>query len=176
MKTNRMRGAWMAVALALLLVLPGCDMQGTSALSSTAPAAYTVATETPIPTLVPPLPNVQEAVNALEAQFTAVYEAASPSVVNITNRTYVYNWFRQAVPQEGTGSGFVYDAQGHIVTNYHVVENAEELLVTLADGSVHQAKVVGQDPTNDLAVLRIEESIALPQPLPVGDSDQLRVG
>ncbi len=176
MKTNRMRRAWMAVALTLLLVLPGCDMLGTPALSSTAPAGSTVATETAVPTLVPPLPNVQEAVNALEAQFIAVYKAASPAVVNITNRTYVYNWFRQAVPQEGTGSGFVYDAQGHILTNYHVVENAEELLVTLADGSVHQAKVVGQDPTNDLAVLRIDESIALPKPLPVGDSDQLRVG
>jgi S1-C subfamily serine protease len=175
MKTNRMRGAWVAVALALLL-LPGCDMQGTRALSSASPAASTPTTETTVPTLVPPLSNVQEAVNALEAQFIAVYEAASPAVVNITNRTYVYNWFRQAVPQEGTGSGFVYDAQGHIVTNYHVVENAEELLVTLADGSVHQARIVGQDPTNDLAVLRIDESIALPHPLPVGDSDQLRVG
>jgi S1-C subfamily serine protease len=81
-----------------------------------------------------------------------------------------------SVPEEGTGSGFVYDAKGHIVTNYHVIENAEELLVTLSDGEEYEAVVVGSDPTNDLAVLRIEAGESLPPPLVLGDSDRLRVG
>jgi S1-C subfamily serine protease len=119
---------------------------------------------------------VQDAIYALQTQIIAVYETASPAVVNITTRTYGYNWFRQPVPREGTGSGFVYDAQGHIVTNYHVVQNAEELLVTLADGSTYEAEIVGEDPANDLAVIQIDARAALPRPLPVGDSDRLRVG
>jgi S1-C subfamily serine protease len=118
----------------------------------------------------------QQAAFALEAQLVGVYEAAGPAVVNITNCSYVYYRFRGAVPEEGTGSGFVYDDEGHIITNYHVIEDAEELLVTLADGQVYPAQVVGSDPTNDLAVLRIEAGEDLPQPLALGDSDHLKVG
>jgi S1-C subfamily serine protease len=81
-----------------------------------------------------------------------------------------------AAPQEGTGSGFVYDTEGHIVTNYHVIENADELLVTLADGQVYKAEVVGSDPTNDLAVIRLTTDADLPAPLVLGDSDNLQVG
>jgi S1-C subfamily serine protease len=81
-----------------------------------------------------------------------------------------------AVPEEGTGSGFVYDDQGNIVTNYHVIENAKELLVTLASGQTYQAEVVGSDPTNDLAVIHIDASKDLPEPLALGDSNDLRVG
>jgi S1-C subfamily serine protease len=81
-----------------------------------------------------------------------------------------------AVPEEGTGSGFVYDTEGHIVTNYHVIEDAEELLVTLADGQVYDATVVGSDPGNDLAVIQIDAGADLPAPLALGDSDSLRVG
>jgi S1-C subfamily serine protease len=117
----------------------------------------------------------EEPANALEAQVEAVYELANPAVVNISSISYAYDFFSRAIPQEGTGSGFLYDAQGHIVTNYHVVENAEELSVTLADGRVYMATIVGQDPTNDLAVIRIQAD-NLPQPIALGDSDTLRVG
>jgi S1-C subfamily serine protease len=79
------------------------------------------------------------------------------------------------VPQEGTGSGFIYDTEGHIVTNYHVVAGAESVSVALAAGEVYTATVVGADSSNDLAVLRIEAE-NLPDPIPLGDSDQLRVG
>ncbi|MBN1484296.1 MAG: trypsin-like peptidase domain-containing protein, partial [Chloroflexia bacterium] len=65
---------------------------------------------------------------------------------------------------------------GHIVTNYHVVENAEDLLVTLADGQVYEAEIVGTDSVNDLAVIRIDDGADLPVPVVLGDSDQLRVG
>jgi S1-C subfamily serine protease len=116
------------------------------------------------------------AANAMEARVEAVYEATSPSVVNVTNRSYIYYRFMGSVPQEGTGSGFVYDTQGHILTNYHVIENADELLVTLADGETYPAELVGSDSTNDLAVLYIAADEALPPPLALGDSDNLKVG
>ncbi|MCL4862967.1 MAG: trypsin-like peptidase domain-containing protein, partial [Caldilineaceae bacterium] len=86
-----------------------------------------------------------------------------------------YDFFMQPVPQEGTGSGFVYDADGRIVTNYHVVENAQELLVTLADGRTFAAQVVGADPSNDLAVIQIDAE-NLPAPLPLAEHVSLRVG
>jgi S1-C subfamily serine protease len=84
--------------------------------------------------------------------------------------------FGGSVPQEGTGSGFVYDLQGHLVTNYHVVEDADEVIVTLDNDKAFDATVVGTDPINDLAVLRIEAGKDLPAPLPMADSDTLLVG
>ncbi len=176
---------WAPAILALLIVgiltgLPG------SALTS-AVALPTAQGASPTPDVVPVSGALdklesntgldeQEAAFALEAQIIEVYDSASPAVVNITNRMYVtYRWMG-TVPEEGTGSGFVYDDQGHIVTNYHVIENADELLVTLAGGAVYPAEVVGSDPTNDLAVLRIDRDADLPQPLKLGDSDGLRVG
>jgi S1-C subfamily serine protease len=96
-------------------------------------------------------------------------------VVNITSVTYAFDFFFNPVPQEGTGSGFVYDEDGHIVTNYHVIEDAEELSVTMADGETYPAEIVGEDPTNDLAIIRIEAD-GLPRPVPLSDSDTLRVG
>jgi S1-C subfamily serine protease len=70
----------------------------------------------------------------------------------------------------------VYDDEGHILTNYHVIEGADELLVTLADGQVYPAAVVGSDATNDLAVLSLDDSVELPPALPLGNSGELRVG
>jgi len=134
-------------------------------------------TPTATPTATPPAPDPTPSgsVNALEAQVEAVYHQAGSAVVNITSVTYAYDFFFNPVPQEGTGSGFVYDDQGHIITNYHVIEDAEELSVALADGETYPADVVGEDPTNDLAVIRIEAE-DLPSPVPLGDSDTLRVG
>ncbi|OQY20513.1 MAG: 2-alkenal reductase, partial [Anaerolineaceae bacterium 4572_32.1] len=150
----------------------GCGPTGLLAPSVTPTPAVP-----PTPTLAPP-PLAQptdEPANALEAQVEAVYDLVGPAVVNITNVSYAYDFFFRPVPQEGTGSGFIYDTEGHIVTNYHVVENAEELSVTLADGRVYQAEIVGTDPSNDLAVIHIEAD-NLPQPVALGDSDNLRVG
>ena len=159
-------GVLILVALAALIgATLGCGAGG-SLLPSVTP--------TPTPTPAPP-PLTEEPANALEAQVEAVYDLVGPAVVNITSVTYAYDFFFRPVPQEGTGSGFLYDTEGHIVTNYHVVENAEELSVALADGQTYQARVVGIDPSNDLAVLRIEAD-DLPQPVALGDSDGLRVG
>jgi S1-C subfamily serine protease len=150
----------------------------TPATAQAAPgtALVTEPTSTQVATRAPVVLDEQEAANALEDQVIAVYEAASPSVVNVTNRSTVYSRFQGAEVQEGTGSGFVYDTDGHILTNYHVIENADELLVTLAGGQVYPADVVGQDPASDLAVLQIDAGDQLPPPLTLGDSNTLRVG
>jgi S1-C subfamily serine protease len=112
----------------------------------------------------------------LEAQVMRVYEAAGPGVVNITSRSISYDFFLNPIPQEGSGSGFVYDGEAHVVTNFHVVEGAEELNVTLSDGTVASADIVGSDPSNDLAVLRLKGLRRRLTPIPVGDSEGLRVG
>jgi S1-C subfamily serine protease len=133
--------------------------------------------ETPAeaPAPVTPAPVVAPS-DDLESRVTHVYEEAGPGVVNITSRSITYDFFLNAVPQEGSGSGFVFDQQGHIVTNYHVVEGADELQVTFADGTMDLATVVGADPSNDLAVIRVELTGSRLAALPLGDSEDLRVG
>ena len=86
-----------------------------------------------------------------------IYQRYSGGVVNITTSTIGYDFFLRPVPMEsGTGSGAIIDEQGHIVTNFHVVRGAETLEVTLPDKSKHEARVVGADPNNDLAVIQID--------------------
>ena len=76
----------------------------------------------------------------------------------------------------GIGSGFVFDTNGHIITNAHVVENADEINVTFLDGRSYKAKIIGIDPFTDLAVIKVEANPSLLQPLPLGDSSNLKVG
>jgi len=80
----------------------------------------------------------------------------APAVVSIVTETVTYNWFWQAVPQTGAGSGIVISADGYIVTNNHVVEGAQKVTVTLSDGSAFAATVVGTDSQTDLAVVKID--------------------
>ena len=159
-------------SLMVLGVSVACALPA-AVLPTPTPAPTIPPTATPAPPILPPVPP--EAFNALEAQVEAVYAQAAPAVVNITTRSIAYDIFMQPIPQEGTGSGFLYDDQGHIVTNYHVVENAESVVVTLADGRSFPAEIVGVDPSSDLAVIRIPAE-DLPAPLPLADSSQLRVG
>jgi S1-C subfamily serine protease len=106
-----------------------------------------------------------------------IYQRYSTGVVNITNTTIGYDFFLRPVPMEsGTGSGAVIDDQGHIVTNFHVVRGAETLEVTLADKSKHEAKVVGADANNDLAVIQINVPRGRVTPIPLGTSKGLQVG
>jgi S1-C subfamily serine protease len=107
-----------------------------------------------------------------------IFERASPSVVFITTVSHVRDyWSRNVmrVPQ-GTGSGFIWDEQGHVVTNFHVIRGAQEALITLADQRMYPAELVGASPEHDLAVLRIEVEFDGPPPLPIGASADLRVG
>jgi S1-C subfamily serine protease len=105
-----------------------------------------------------------------------VYNAISPGVVNITSTTMVRGWF-QAYPQEGSGSGSILDTDGHILTNYHVVQGAQKLDVVLASSDNHyQAKLIGADPDNDLAVIKITAPREILKPVPLGNSKDVFVG
>ncbi|MES1240196.1 MAG: trypsin-like peptidase domain-containing protein [Acidobacteriota bacterium] len=107
-----------------------------------------------------------------------LFQRASPSVVYITSLAVQRDFFSmraQEVPQ-GSGSGFLWDRQGHVVTNFHVIESASGAQVTLSDQSTWDAELVGTAPEKDLAVLRIKAPASKLQPLPIGESDDLQVG
>jgi S1-C subfamily serine protease len=113
-----------------------------------------------------------------EANSTEIFRKASASVVFVTNSALRRDFFSlniQEIPQ-GAGSGFIWDASGLIVTNYHVIAGAQRLTVTLQDRSEHEAEVVGLAPEKDLAVLRITDPPDQLVTLPLGDSSELTVG
>lgn len=106
-----------------------------------------------------------------------VYESVNKSVVNISTRSYSRNPFLMtAEPQEGSGSGSILDKSGHILTNYHVIEGASYVSVTLYDGSQFTAELVGADPENDTAIIKIDAPAGQLVPVRFGDSSGLRVG
>jgi len=107
-----------------------------------------------------------------------VFQQASPSVVNITNSRLVRSYYSlnpQEVPQ-GSGTGFVWSDEGYIVTNFHVVQQADRVMVTLQNGTTYDARAVGVDPDKDLAVLKIDAPDELLVPIRPGDSSLLEVG
>jgi S1-C subfamily serine protease len=112
-----------------------------------------------------------------------IYRRSAPAVVQITSKSApttetdpFFGFQNQQPAQQALGSGFVLDKQGHIVTNYHVVEGAEQVQVSFSDQSTYEADVVGTDPSTDLAVLRVDVSSRALTPLPLADSDDVRVG
>jgi len=104
-----------------------------------------------------------------------VYEAVNKSVVNITTASQGGDFFGEET-SSGTGSGFVIDRQGHILTNYHVVEDAESVQVTLFDGTTHEARVIGADASNDVAVIQVQAPADRLFPVALGESSRLLVG
>ena len=102
-----------------------------------------------------------------EQLLASLYQRVNPSVVNVNITT---------AGGQGAGSGFVYDTQGHIVTNNHVVESANSIYVTFADGTMVSAKVVGTDPGSDLAVIQVDVPASELRPVTLGDSDTLQPG
>ncbi|MDR1841793.1 MAG: trypsin-like peptidase domain-containing protein [Holophagales bacterium] len=107
------------------------------------------------------------------------FKDVQPSVVYITTMATVQkDWFGFDLEQvpTGSGSGFIWDTGGHIVTNYHVIQRAEDVLVTLHDRSQHQAALVGLAPEKDLAVLKINNPPSTLRPIPIGTSHDLQVG
>ena len=113
--------------------------------------------------------------SADEQNNIGVYMNARDATVNITSVVYREDWFFRVYPAEGTGSGFIIKPTGEILTNNHVVSGTAELTVTLADKKVYKAKILGADPRNDLALIRIDTGRKLPS-LPLGNSDTLVVG
>src|ERR1700687_998025 len=115
-----------------------------------------------------------EALDGEEQNNISVYKKNIPSVVNVTSRAMAFDFFYGLVPQEGQGSGFVIDKEGHILTNYHVIADAREVWVTLHNRKKYKATIVGSDRAHDLAVIQIKAADL--QPMTLGDSTNLQVG
>lgn len=166
----------------LVVLLAGCSGAPLAA-GQASPTAQP--TPTPFPTTTPTTVVMAPTTSAAQPQgdyeeqlLVRVYEEASPSVVNIRVRTTISSGFPGFgdFVQQGQGSGFVWDDQGHIVTNNHVVENATEIEVTFNDGITLPAMLVGADPDSDLAVIRVDPAEHELKPVKLGDSDRLKVG
>jgi S1-C subfamily serine protease len=128
-----------------------------------------------------PVPQIEiteaasnETLDSEEQNNILIYRKNIPSVVNVTSRAMKFDFFYGAVPQEGQGSGFVIDKEGHILTNYHVIEDAQQLEVTMHNRKKYKATVVGTDTVHDLAVIQIKAPDLVPAVL--GDSRNLQVG
>ncbi len=163
----RIRAGLLALSLGIL-ALSGCRSLSLRELIFVTPTPGSGAAVVPAapPSTPPPIPS---GLDEEEQRLIAIYQKVLPSVVNIDVEGVEASLF-------GSGSGFVYDTQGHIVTNNHVVEDAEEIWVTFYDGTVAKARVVGRDVFSDLAVIRVDVPAELLRPAELGDSDTLRVG
>jgi S1-C subfamily serine protease len=115
-----------------------------------------------------------EGLDTEEQNNIRVYNKNIPAVVNVTSRVMTFDFFYGLVPQDGQGSGFIIDKDGHILTNYHVIENARQVEVTLHNRKKYKATVVGTDQAHDLAVIQIKAPDLIPAVL--GDSRNLQVG
>ncbi len=113
-------------------------------------------------------------VDAEEQNNISVYRKNIGTVVNITSRAVTFDFFYGLVPQEGQGSGFVIDKEGHIITNYHVIADARQVEVTLHNRKKYRAQIVGMDRAHDLAIIQIKAPDLTPAVL--GDSKNLQVG
>ena len=188
---TRSRMVWFL--LLLLAVVFACSLGyglgvrlGESRLAAAAPTPTPPPTPTPQPPPSPMSPPTNSAPNegkaqgdvaaSLEARLTGIYQENAPAVVNIATQILRRDFFWGVIPESGAGSGFLWDDRGHIVTNYHVIEDAHTIDVSFGPGLVTSAEIVGVDPPNDLAVLQADEVPPNIQPLPRGDSDALRVG
>ena len=166
--------------LACLFTLWAVDALRIPAVNAQGPA---IGSERPRPPL---LPRTEKASASLfdaqglspeEVINVAVYDQCNRSVVNISTVSVSREGlFRMAMNAEGAGSGAIISTDGHILTNYHVIEGAKRIQVTLFNGESFTAKPVGIDPVNDIAVIRIEAPEEDLFPVELGDSDTLRVG
>ena len=188
--TRRQRGRWIRTAITLLLAVAlvgiGLAVGNLTARPTAIPLAD-VAQALPTPTAsaapraTPTGDNVAAALDAaeldaVEQRIVAVYDRVAPSVVNITTQVLRRDFFYNVLPQEGAGSGFVLDMAGHILTNYHVIADAEYIEVSFGDQLVAAAEVVGIDERNDVAVLQVNVPAAVLKPVELGSSQNLRVG
>ncbi len=169
------------VVLSVLVVL--VLIAGAVALLRTSPTSVTAQTGTA--TATPTASATQTASSSLltdgtvieqvQSIYRSIYDNVNPSVVNIqVLGTYNYGFYVGAVSAQG--SGFVWDTQGHIVTNNHVVKNAYNITVTFSDGTTTTAEVVGTDIQSDLAVIKVDPSGLTLHPVSLGDSQTVKVG
>ena len=183
--------ATVLVTLALVLVLSGVRLGGRLLPAQISPRSRQVqtpapprpATEQPAsrpqatadPQAPPPPDDVLKGLDPDERINVKVYAAANKSVVNITTEAEGFGFFGDET-STGTASGFVFDKHGRILTNFHVVQGAHSVRVTLFDGTQHDARVIGADPSTDVAVLVIDVPAEKLVPISFGDSSNLLVG
>jgi serine protease Do len=173
----------------VLLLLAACA--STLSLNTLPNAVTQASTQTPRVSLPvtggnPAPVAANSALAAFQGTLEEIYAQVNPSVVNIqvilnnNGANFVQPFHRNPFGQQGTqealGSGFVWDNQGHIVTNNHVVAEATTITVTLANGSTYEAKLVGTDPNSDLAVIQVNAAADALRPVSMADSTQVRVG
>jgi len=160
------RGSLMLAIIGLLLATMGCSLGGLLSEASRAPSPtpiVVVLTPTPLP------PSLLAEASAVQQATVNIYKRVSPSVVHIAVEG-------TSILDSGTGSGFVYDQLGHIVTNNHVVASGRNIIVTFSDDTRAPAEVVATDPGTDLAVIKVDVPEPLLVPVELGDSDHLEVG
>jgi S1-C subfamily serine protease len=143
-------------------VLPWPFQQSSNLSGSKVPAVFATSS---VPALQP-----EEKVNI------AIYEKASPAVVNISSTVLTMDFFSNVIPQEGSGSGIILTADGYILTNAHVVENAERLEVMLLNGKTYSAKKIGEDISKDIAVIKVNPGTVKLPVMELGNSDALKIG
>jgi S1-C subfamily serine protease len=178
MSPEKSRAVFFMVFVAAL-TCGGCDSRPPREAARLEDVALAQAAD-PIPAPPPVLPPADKRdleLSPEEESNVRVYAQTNKSVVNIVTRAaQVDDVFFSVTPRQGSGSGSILDKAGHIVTNNHVIEDAQAIVVTLFDGSAHPAKLVGADPSNDLAVIKIDVPQDKLMPLPWGDSEKLAVG
>jgi S1-C subfamily serine protease len=173
MRTIQRRIILVALATLVVGVMLGCSFVS-QVLPTPTPTPRLVAVATPTAVL-PTIPADLSGLDLEEQRVIDVYARVSPAVVFITSEIPVFTFFGVDT-QEGTGSGFVIDTEGHIITNNHVVENAERIIVNLDDETSVEATLIGTDPGNDVAVIEIDVPRDKLHPVRLGTSADLRVG
>ena len=175
---------WILAILSLAFLISGCASLEALIFVPTAtppPAPTWTPTPSPPPSAANNVANDVAQIDALgldiaERRVIDVYERVAPSVVNVTTQVLRRNFFFDVVPEEGAGSGFVLDKNGHVLTNFHVIDGAQQIEVTLDNEQTFPAQVVGMDARFDLAVLKIDAPAEILRPVEFGASATLRVG
>jgi S1-C subfamily serine protease len=171
------RSCFAALLIGQILSFSGCLIIPRLAGDDVAPGRVLPAlVASPYQEGAPPSAERLSRLSAEERAVFEVYSSVNRGVVNITSVSVAYNWFLQVVPQQGTGSGSIIDQSGNVMTNYHVIKDAVKVFVTLFDGSNHEARIVGVDPENDLAVIRFNPEGKPLTTVPAGSSQSLVVG
>jgi len=151
-------GATVVLVVFTFMMIPPATILPPEIIVSNGHPATTVGEQTPIRT-------------NKDLSLTEIFERSEAGVVRVNVIKS-----EQIAGLNGVGSGFVFDLSGHVITNHHVIDNSEKIVVTFLDGSSYNAIIVGSDPFTDIAVIKVDAEPSLLHPLPVGDSSNLKVG
>ena len=151
-------GATVVLVVFTFMMIPPATILPPEIIVTNGHSATTVGEQTPI------LTNK-------DLSLTEIFERSEAGVVRVNVIKS-----EQIEGLNGVGSGFVFDQSGHVITNHHVIDNSEKIVVTFLDGSSYNANIVGSDPFTDIAVIKVDAEPSLLHPLPVGDSSNLKVG